>query len=90
MKMKGGLVRLSSKSTRIILLRQLQERLACKSTTRIEDSRSKRAARILRGYLLKSGLDAARLRHVGANSDGLAAAGVDFLDDSIIAGWGSG
>lgn len=66
------------------LLGQLEEGLAHKPSSRVEDGRSERDIGKLLRDLLKGRLDALGVREVRADADGLASAGVDLLGDRLV------
>lgn len=69
-----------------LLGRQLEERLPHEPTTRVEDGRCERSAGPLLGDGVECSLNALRVRQIGADAEGLSAAGFDLFHDRLIAG----
>lgn len=71
---------------RELLGRQLEERLAHETTSGVEHGRGERRAGELLRDLLEGGLDVLGVGEVDAEARGLAAGGVDLVDDGLVVG----
>lgn len=84
---KQHYIRLWLECIRVIFFLQLEEWLDHKAATWIENSSSYLGGRILCLNLVKCSIDALRVGDIGADADGLAAAGINFLNNWVVVVW---